>query len=452
MSILNDLLDFSKIEAGKMLVESVEFDLRTCAEEVTEIMAARAGSKGIELNALIPPDLPDLITGDGGRVRQILTNLIGNAVKFTEHGEVRVVVEVLEQSRGKMKVRMAVHDTGIGIAPDRVGRIFESFTQADGSMSRRYGGTGLGLTLTKQLAELMGGHLGVTSVEGEGSCFWVDLPFGKVASLGLPAGVQEFKGRIAAVADRNATTRKVLIDHLSYWGCSVVECADAEDVLSVLEFSPGRKRLDVVFLEAAMEVSSEVLGAAGVPVVSLLPISANTGGSEGTHAVLGKPIRQRQLKAMLGKHAQPIEAPRKAPAQDAAPAPLGLTVLIAEDNDVNMLILQRYLSKLGCDYQSVENGAAVMSALNAGDFDLVLMDVQMPVMDGFEATKMVREAEQFTGRHIPIIALTAHAQVGDRERCLKAGMDDYLSKPVLRGDLEAKLKLWGGADELATAA
>jgi len=453
MSILNDLLDFSKIEAGKMLVESVEFDLRTCVEEVTEIMAARAGDKAIELNSCIPPDFPDTVMGDGGRVRQILTNLIGNAVKFTEHGEVKVSLRVLDQPRGRMNVRIEVEDTGIGIAPDRLERIFESFTQADGSMSRRYGGTGLGLTLTRQLAKLMGGHTGVASTEGVGSRFWVDLGFGKVCKpAGASADVQEFKGKSVLVADRSVTVRKILADHLAYWGCSVIECATAADVLSILRFAPGRRSFDLAFVEAEMSVPGANESHAEVPIVQLLPLSSNVASAEAAGLVLGKPIRYARLKSILTRLGPAAQVVAPAPAATAAPAALGLKVLVAEDNEVNMRILQRYLGILGCEFVAVTTGVGVRPAWEAQKFDLILMDVQMPEMDGFEATRSIREAERFGGGHTPIIALTAHAQAGDRERCLAAGMDDYLAKPILRGDLEAKLRLWSESEESRLAA
>ncbi|HWD41570.1 MAG TPA: response regulator [Fimbriimonas sp.] len=464
MTVINDVLDFSKIEAGKMLIEEVEFDLRTCLEEVTEIMATRIGDKRLEINCCVPPNFPELLVGDAGRLRQILMNLVGNAVKFTESGEVVAEAKVVKQAKGTALIRIEVQDTGIGIARDRQDSIFESFTQADGSMSRRYGGTGLGLTLTKQLAELMGGKTGMESVEGRGSNLWIEV---RLRFPATPAEVSPWKGAItgrsALIVDRNATTRRTLAQPLAFRGCAVVEASTLEEALAALN-SPGATCFDFIFVDAEMldesgnPVPHEIRKAVGeeIPIVLLAPLCSSSAlsiPSTDFSAVLTKPVRSGQLSSVVSDlFAQPVLT--QAEHHDHHPIdhePLGLHILFAEDNEVNTLILERYLSGLGCDYVAVENGVQALEEFAKSTFDVVLMDVQMPVMDGLETAIRIRECELGTGRRVPILALTAHAQQGDRERCLEAGMDDYLSKPIARRDLEAKLRFWLEAKDRAAS-
>jgi signal transduction histidine kinase/CheY-like chemotaxis protein len=427
MGVLNDVLDFSKIEAGKMLIDRVEFDLRACLEEVAEMMAARIGEKDVHLNCRIPPAFPGLFMGDAGRVRQILTNLVGNSVKFTEAGE--ITVEALELD--KSHIRLAVRDTGIGIPAERQESIFECFTQADGSMSRRYGGTGLGLTLTKQLAGLMGGTIGLISVEGEGSTFWVDLPLRRLSGAAeSPRPV--LAGKSILIVESNHGTARSLAEQLSYWGSKVELCTEREEAEEILGRSDSP--VDVVFADPTLFEPS-----GGGPIaIALMRLGSSGSISERFTDRLNKPITCRQLQAVLSGVLGQVEAPLKPSVAPSHSSGLGLRVLVAEDTDVNRLIMEKYLSVLGCECTCVGDGARVMDELNRSNFDVVLMDLQMPVMDGFETTQRVREL----GNSIPIIALTAHAQHGDRERCLAAGMDDYLSKPVRRAELEAKLREW----------
>jgi signal transduction histidine kinase/CheY-like chemotaxis protein len=455
LAVINDILDFSKLEAGRMLVESLEFDLRKCVEEVAEMMASRLSDKDLVLNTCIPPDFPESVFGDPSRVRQVLTNLVGNAIKFTHCGEVKIELEVLEKGTESEHVRISVQDSGIGIAEDRQYSIFESFTQADGTMTRRYGGTGLGLTLTKQLTELMGGTTGVFSVEGQGSTFWVDLPMAvaTTAPISSSAAAPELQGKSALVICRNFTTRKVLIDHLAKWGATVIGIPSAAEVATQNEAA-----YDLIFVDDSVEKLDPNLAdlrkssaCAGAPVVLLLPFWTVAQPASFASETIRIPIRRDTLKWAATKlvSTQPNRMPVPKPMEERAS--LGLKVLVAEDNAVNTLLLQRYLSALSCQVTYVPDGAAALEEFGNDLYDIILMDVQMPVMDGFEATDRIRQLEANTSRRIPIVALTAHAQQGDRERCLDAGMDDYLSKPINRQELESRLQFWS-TQHLKTAA
>ncbi|MGV3615591.1 MAG: GAF domain-containing protein [Fimbriimonas sp.] len=433
LSIIDDILDFSKIEAGKMTLDRIEFSLRTCVEEVSEMMATRLPAETVELNCVVPPEFPDRLIGDAGRIRQMLTNLVGNAVKFTANGEIVVEAEVREETADEALVRVSVRDTGIGISTSRHGAIFESFTQADGSMTRRYGGTGLGLAITRQLAELMGGTVGMESVEGAGSRFWFDIAFEKV--FPVPTGRHSLDIAVnALVVDDNATARRALVQHLRHLGCGCVEAENGEAARAAMR---GR-RFDFILADHAV---APMLKLGNVPLVVLAPLGVKP-TVEGP--LLTKPFRPAHLGELLRQMRGQPTAP--APAKAAGETiELGLRILIAEDNAVNAMVLKRILGNWGCEFTAVANGAEAVRELEAGGFDLVLMDVQMPEMDGFEATATVRQREAVTGTHVPIIALTAHALDGDRERCLMAGMDDYLSKPIKPEEMLKRLRQWGPA-------
>ncbi len=458
LGVINDILDLSKIEVGKVEIEHLSIDLRSLVEEVADVLAMRAQEKGIELVTSLPPELDATVTGEPYRLRQVLVNLVGNAIKFTERGEVVIEARMLRDSATDCTVRLSVRDTGIGIAPERQAAVFESFTQADGGTTRTHGGTGLGLTISRELVRLMGGEIGLESTPGQGSTFWIDLPFerapaGTVAPV--PSSVS-LTGRRVLVVDDTAVNRLILRQSLQAYGCRVDEAASGHEALAVLDRHSAQDLFDLVLLDMQMPEldgigTARVMKAnprlAGVPVVLLSSIGGLPGGDRvareiGFAAVVTKPIHRSTLLnairgALDGGAAEPPPRPSAAvpPGQQ-----LGFRVLLAEDNRVNQLVAQRLLEKLGCDTDVVDNGRAAVEAVARARYDVVLMDVQMPLMDGFEATALIRHAEA-VGERVPVIAMTAHAMEGDRERCLAAGMDGYISKPV---KLAALAEILGG--------
>ena len=447
LGVINDILDLSKIEVGKVEIEHLSIDLRVLVEEVADVLAMRAQEKGIELVTSMPPELDATVKGDPYRLRQVLVNLVGNAIKFTDHGEVVIDVQVLRESPTDCVMRLSVRDTGIGIAPERQAAVFESFTQADGGTTRTHGGTGLGLTISRELVHLMGGEIGLESTPGRGSTFWIDLPFER-APAGTVApvpGSVSLTGRRVLVVDDTAVNRLILRQSLQAHGCRVAEAASGHEALAVLDRRSAADLFDLVLLDMQMPeldgiATARVMKAtprlAALPVVLLSSIGGLPGGDRmareiGFAAVVTKPIHRSTLlnairSALGGAAAEPAPRP---PTAVTSGQPLGLRVLLAEDNRVNQLVAQRLLEKLGCDTDVVDNGRAAVEAVARGGYDVVLMDVQMPFMDGFEATALIRRAEP-VGERVPVIAMTAHAMEGDRERCLASGMDGYISKPV----------------------
>ncbi|AIE85390.1 PAS/PAC sensor hybrid histidine kinase [Fimbriimonas ginsengisoli Gsoil 348] len=449
LSIIDDILDFSKLEAGKLAVSQTDFDMRTCIEEVLEMVAGRMQGSDVELLAHLPPDLPVNVVGDGGKLRQILTNLLGNALKFTARGEVALEATLLRETPWRATIRIKVRDTGIGIAKDRQAAIFESFTQADGSMTRRYGGTGLGLAIAKQLVELLGGSLGLESQEGVGSTFFFDMTWDKQSGASdVVPGSELVAGMSVLVVDDNATSRNGLIEQLAIWRCKTVGASTGEEALQHLRDS---ERFDIVLTDFHMpemdglELGRRLRGLAGqeeTPIVLLSPVRSRAAipaeDAATFHSVLSKPIRQSHLLQALRQIRQPV-------AESSAAKPeihLGLRVLVAEDNEVNLLVVEERLESWGCECVAVTSGAEAIAVLETEKFDIILMDVQMSEMDGFEATARIRQAEASSGRRTPIIALTAHALDSDRLMCLQAGMDDHLSKPLNAAEALAKLRLW----------
>ncbi len=478
LTVINDVLDFSKIEAGKLTIERVDINLRTIIEEVTDLLAPRAQQKGLEISCIVPPDFPECVKGDPGRLRQVLTNLLGNAVKFTDHGEVAIEARVLHETPSHAHVRLAVRDTGIGIAPERHGAIFDSFTQADGSMTRRYGGTGLGLTICRQLIELMGGHIGLESEPGKGSTFWIELMLEKQAAAREPRPVPvSLCGLRVLAVDDNPTNRLILREQLRAWGCRPAEAVSGAQALALLRSAADSDPFGLVLIDMMMPdmdgaETARLVKAdprlARIPLILLSSIGGLCGGAEnakanGFAAILTKPVRQSTLfntvTEVLGQR-DDGEMPSMRPA--ANPPPLldpPLHILVAEDNPVNQRLALRMLEGLGCQVDTVDNGRQAVEAVARTAYDLVLMDVQMPDMDGLEATAAIRAREGAVShqpglpsienrksaigdRHVPIIAMTAHALQGDRERCLSAGMDDYLGKPVKREELVQKIRYW----------
>ena len=455
LTIINDILDFSKIEAGKMTIEVTDFSLREALEDVADLLAPRAQAAGLELISHILPDVPERLRGDPGRIRQVLTNFVGNALKFTPRGEVVIEARLVAQTAGDATVRLSVRDSGIGIPESRQEAIFESFTQADGSTTRRYGGTGLGLTICRQLTHLMGGRIGVESEPGRGSAFWVELPLPKQpAAPAPPASLPpRLAGLRALIVDDNAVNRRILREQLRSWGCRTEEAAGGREALDILGGADGDlfglALLDMMMPDMDGEETARAIRAdarwRGIPLV-LLSSAGSQGGraemQESTFAAaLVKPVRQSQLFDVLtAVLAEKKASPKVQKEAAAAVEPLNLRILLAEDNSTNQKLALRLLGKWGCRADAVASGREALDALAQAPYDAVLMDVQMPEMDGLEATAAIRRREAAGGRRIPVIAMTANAMQGDRERCLQSGMDDYVSKPIRSQELYGKLR------------
>jgi PAS domain S-box-containing protein len=454
LSIINDILDFSKIEAGQLDLELLDFDLRTTVEDVVDMLAIRAEDKGLELSCLVYPDVPSLVRGDPGRLRQILINLIGNAIKFTDEGEVFIRVTLKEETDSHVSVRFAVTDTGIGIPQEDLPRLFKSFSQLDASTTRKYGGTGLGLAISKQLVEMMGGQAGVVSQEGEGSTFWFTVVQEKQPGASKPETLipEDIRGARILVVDDHPTNRLVFRELLRSWGCRFEEAVDGPGALEALgraaaEGDPFR----IALLDMQMpEMDGKTLGQKikSDPLLrdTLLVMLTSVGRrgdaaklqEVGFAAYLIKPIKKSQLYNCLVTVLGSASAPHR-----ELPRPIitrhtleedkkrRVRILVAEDNVVNQKVALRILEKLGYRADAVADGREAVTALETIPYDLVLMDVQMPEMNGFEATAKIRDPRSRVLRHdIPVIAMTAHALKGDREKCLDAGMDDYVTKPV----------------------
>ena len=460
LRIINDVLDFSKIEAGKLSLNAAEFDPDEILQEALHLMAVAGHQKGLELLYDNPSPLHQLVVGDPGRLRQVLVNLLGNAVKFTEAGEVRLAV--LESSRRGDCVTMhfAVSDTGIGIAPESRSRIFDAFVQTDGSNTRRYGGTGLGLAICSRLVGLMSGRIWVESEVGQGSTFHFTVTFALSPSPAPPPAplpeAEALHDLTALVVDDNATSRRILRDILTGWHIQPVVAESAAEALEVLRQrtrTPGSFGLAILDLHMpemdgfalARRIQEDRLPA-GPRIVMLHSLDARAAASErsagGMAEYLVKPVtRAKLLKSIrkaLGR--EPLPRPSEMSARSGATRPL--RILLAEDNPVNRMVAVRLLEKRGHSIAAAPNGAEALDALSRETFDLILMDIQMPVMNGYDATRALRERERQSGGHIPVIALTAHAMNGDRELCVEAGMDDYLSKPIQTHEMDEVLARW----------
>lgn len=459
LGIINDVLDFSKIEARKLQVDPSDFDLRECVEGTLRALALRAHEKGLELTCRIDPSVPSVTVGDPVRLRQILTNLAGNAIKFTDRGEVAVTVD-RTRGNGECEFHFAVRDTGPGISKEKQAEIFRPFVQADGSSTRSYGGTGLGLTIATQLAELMGGQIWLESELGRGSVFHVVLPFGKSeAVLSQPAVAEapELRGLCVLIVDDNATNRKILVETLRRWECEAVAVDGVPAAISaLLTRATTSKPFQLILTDAQMPGQDGFMFIEAVrrfPELTQIAIMMLTSVGHyadaencralGIHAYLTKPVRQRELQnAMLRVLAEAgaPKGPRAPIAEETAAREPGFRVLLVEDNAVNRKVALLMLKQWNYDVIVAANGIEALDRLKKDSFDLVLMDLQMPKMDGFEATAAIRREELATGRHLPIVALTAHAIEGDRQRCLDAGMDAYLSKPIRAADLKKVLE------------
>jgi signal transduction histidine kinase/DNA-binding response OmpR family regulator len=459
LTVINDILDFSKIEAGRLDLDPIDFRLRDALGETFKAHSQKAHAKGIELAYHVASDVPDALVGDPGRLRQVLTNLVGNAIKFTERGE--VVIRVTRESAGDPGdlLHFSVRDTGIGISAAKQELIFQPFTQADGSMTRRYGGTGLGLTISAQLVGLMGGRIWVESEPGKGSAFHFTARFGRgaVQERDSDQPVPALRGMDALIVDDNATNRMILAEMLSNWGVKPTAVDGGPAALEAVEAATRAGRgYRLVLLDACMpdmdgfSVAGKIKRnpRLGGPSLMMLTSGGQRGDASrcrelGIAAYLTKPISQSELldaiMTTLGKQvAKGPEAPliTRHSLREKRPR---FRVLLAEDNEVNQQVATKILEKAGHTVAIAGNGKEALALLDNEAFDVVLMDVQMPVMGGFEATARIREREKAGGTRVPIIAMTAHAMKGDREQCLKAGMDDYVSKPIRTQELFAAI-------------
>ena len=468
LAVINDILDFSKVEAGKLELEKSDFDMSDAVEGIVDLLYKSAHQKGVGLICAIDPDVPATIHGDPIRVRQVLMNLVGNAIKFTGEGEVVVRLENQDSSDGTRQIRCAVEDTGIGIDQKHAAAIFESFAQADVSTTREYGGTGLGLAISKQLIQLMGGKIGVESRPSQGSTFWFTLPVGTVSDRHIeePNAAESIRDIRALVVDDNATNREVLERQLGAWDVRVTTAAGAGEALAELAHAANNDdHYDLVLLDYFMpekdglELASDIrsrpeLKQPGIMMLSSAGpnIDPKSIHEEGIDLYLAKPVRRavllESIRYVLDESTPGPEVfemdGESAAAQSAS---LGLTVLLVEDIPINLQVAQHMLYGLGCEVLVATNGQQALEVIAEERPDVVLMDCQMPVMDGYTATRIQRSREEKNGLpHMPIVALTANALAEDRQKCLDAGMDDFVSKPFSRDDLLKALTQWAKSD------
>jgi len=462
LDIINDILDFSKIEAGKMALETVDFDLCETVEGTVELLAEQAEIKGLELLTWLPTDCPRYLKGDPGRLRQVLTNLLSNAVKFTETGEVVLSVTPENTTEQQATLRFSVRDTGIGVPEEAQKKIFEAFTQADGSTTRKYGGTGLGLAITRQLVELLGGNIQLQSAPGKGSTFSFVLTFERQPFAPTKTPDPMIKGLRVLVVDDNETNREIVHRQVISWGMRNGSAANGADALKILRKAAADRdpyslaildmqmpEMDGLTLARTIKDDPQLANLKLIMLTSLGYLPEERRWKEaGIDAYLIKPAKQsRLLDAIVTalKTRMEVEEPAAAAPRPVPVKPAPIRVLLAEDNAVNQKVALRQLLKLGYGADAVANGAEALIALHKIPYDLVLMDCHMPEMDGYQATRRIRELEKsrgFPGRNkaVYVIALTANALEGDRQKCLDAGMDDYISKPVRLEELEAALQ------------
>lgn len=473
LNLINNILDFSKIEARKLDMEMLDFDLRLTMEDTADSLAVKAWDAGLELICRIDPDVPSHLKGDPGRLRQIITNLTGNAIKFTREGEVVINASLKSDRDGVAEILFKISDTGIGIPETRRAAIFEPFTQVDGTTARKYGGTGLGLTISKQLVELMGGTIGVESEDGQGSTFWFTACFEKQSPEVLlsdarrdddpeVSGQTDLAGIRVLVVDDNETNRLLLAALLNGWGCRNESASSGEEALKRLHEAVEQKDpFQIALLDQLMPgmegselgrriKADPLLESTLLVMITSLGLRGEIAALEqiGFSGYLTKPVRQSQLydciALVLGKAAGHLPETGLFKRHTVAEIPpSNLRILLAEDNTINQKVAQTILAKLGYQADVVANGLEAVRALGLRNYDLVLMDCLMPEMDGFEATAVIRDPESECLDHrVPIIAMTANAMKGDREACIAAGMDDYLSKPVKKKELSGVLDKW----------
>ncbi len=470
LTIINDILDFSKVEAGKLVIENIPFDLWSSVEEVAAMLAPRAQEKKLELLVRFSPDTPRRVIGDPGRLRQIVTNLVGNAIKFTHKGYILINVDGQATGDGHYEFKVSIEDTGIGIPEDKIDYVFEKFTQADASTTRRYGGTGLGLAICKQLSHLMGGKIGAKSRLGQGSTFWFTVlcPLDHAETKPLPKG--DLTGLRVLIVDDIELNRRIFLEQVTHWGMRADACESGEEGLAALHKSyavgdpyqmalldfqlPG---MDGLMLTNAIKADAVLKETTLVMLTSMGQRGdAKKMEALGLAAYLVKPVRQTQLhdtlcavwgakaknisSKLVTRHTLQEEKVRKREATDPGKT-VHARILLAEDNIINQKVARKMIERLGCSVDVAVNGMEVLEKLSQQDYDLIFMDCQMPEMDGYEATLEIRRRPWKAGK-TPIIALTANAMDGDREKCLKAGMDDYLSKPVKADDLVNMIHQW----------
>jgi two-component system sensor histidine kinase/response regulator len=458
LTIIDDILDFSKIEAGKLELDPTDFDLREAIERACGMLAARAHEKGLELAVAIDPEVPALVHADSARLRQVLTNLVANAIKFTAEGEVVVRVSAAPARDSDALVRVEVSDTGIGIEREALEQLFEPYAQADGSTTRKYGGTGLGLAISRQLIELMGGSVGAESEPGKGSSFWFELSMPRAeAGTGAPQEEPSLAGLRVLVVDDNATSRRILERQLSSWQMSCEVADGAAHAVQLLESAAvAGIPFALVLLDLNMpdvdgyELARTIRATPALRGMRLVLLSSSGGRSgapqEGAlDGVLVKPVRQSRLyeeiqAVIAGERtdAPRVRAPQPAGSPRRGPIP---AILVVEDTLINQAVAAHMLERCGFEAQVAENGRRALEALSKRTYAAVLMDCQMPELDGYETTREIRRLEQ-GGRHMPVIAMTANAMQGERERCLAAGMDDYLTKPLRQQALKDTLARW----------
>ena len=472
LAIVNDILDFSKIEAGKLELDSRPFDLRTCVEDALDLQAARAFGKNLDLAYQMDEGIPVTVEGDSLRLRQVLANLLSNAIKFTEKGDVLVQVKLLSmkpdeaQNNSLLHLHFSVRDTGIGIQPERLARLFKPFSQGDASTARHYGGTGLGLAISKQLVELMGGKMWAESSPGAGSTFHFTINF-QAETQSAPVALTGPQPKLAdlrlLIVDDNPTVRRVIAEQVTKWGMVPYS---AESPQQALEWLKKGEQYDLGVLDLQMPgrdglaLAAEIHklpGAAMMPLVLLMPLGLHSDAPGSTHIVfahtVNKPVKPAQLcevlvRALLSPKAAARQEPTSKPGQPLTER-LPLSILLCDDNAINQKVAARILQSIGYQPDLAANGREALDALDKKPYDLIFMDVLMPEMDGLEATRAIRERQKDGVAHpnyqsrIIIVAMTAQAMQGDREKCLAAGMDDYLSKPILPKDVRAIVERWG---------
>jgi len=466
LTVINDILDFSKIEAGKLQIESYPFDLRDVIEEINAMLAPRAEEHDLDVMLEYPPGAPRRFVGDAGRIRQVMTNLVGNAVKFTPNGHVLVSVECLRLEGTRADMRISVRDTGVGIPPNKIASLFQKFSQVDGSSTRRYGGTGLGLAISKQLVELMGGSIAVDSRLGTGSRFWVTLPLAlDPEPVMMPVTIDDLQGLRILIIDDNDVNRRVLHQQIASWGMRNGSLPSAKDAIAILHQAQEQgDPYQFVLLDYQMPGIDGATLAASIKAdrticdVSVIMLTSVGHVREVRHlegdaidASLTKPVRQSQLLNVLAltRSKKLGREGRSAATADLQPektfagifAESRIRVLLAEDNMVNQKVATWMLKRLGLRVDTAANGREALEMFRMLPYDVILMDCQMPEMDGYEAVREIRRVETADHR-VVVIAMTAEALAGAREDCLAAGMDDYVAKPVKLEHLADVLQKW----------